>query len=353
MFKKLLTFAVLPLLAISSFLSAEVQYDIHDIDTLQTHSSEAIALNNQGQILGWYNIDGSKDGKLFFVRNRNGDFHEIPGKTLDANLAINWQYLTNEGKAYGTFAVNQATTALCTWDEANGFVKLGVMPGKEVVAVNNVGQVLIKSVQESENGKKVTRPVIWHNNKITKLKGLEGDLGVESDESYGFDMNNKGEIVGQSLISLVYKNNIYYQVHAVKWVDGKAIDLHKTIPKSGFSSALAINDIGDILLKRDGTSNLNTKYILNSDGSCRNVNSVVEKINNNGFGYFSDGTYDKEGKLFFYRETTNKQLESDFSSIWVKVVKIVSLNDNGEIIAEGQTIYGEKHAMFLTPSEKQ
>ena len=36
----------------------------------------------------------------------------------------------------------------------------------------------------------------------------------------------------------------------------------------------------------------------------------------------------------------------------MKIVNIISVNDKGEVIADGETIYGEKHAMFLTPIEK-
>ena len=32
----------------------------------------------QLQILGWYNIDGSANGKHIFVRDRDGTFHELP-----------------------------------------------------------------------------------------------------------------------------------------------------------------------------------------------------------------------------------------------------------------------------------
>ncbi len=128
----------------SSLLSAVTDYEILDIGTLQTQSSAPISINNRGQILGWYNTDGGKDSLHYFIRNVDGVFYELPKK--ESGIDINWSFLTDSGKAYGTFAVNQATNALCTWDEKIGLTKLGNMPGKDVVAVNNAGQVLIKSV---------------------------------------------------------------------------------------------------------------------------------------------------------------------------------------------------------------
>lgn len=342
MFKKLFTFAVLPLLAISSFLSAEVQYDIHDIDTLQTHSSHAIALNNQGQILGWYNIDGSKEGKHFFLRDRDGSFHEVPGRENGVGWEINWRYLTDNGSAYGTFDGNANYAVIYVWDEKNGVVKLGNLPGKEISAINNAGQVLIKSVKESENGRQIIHPVIWHNNQITKLKGLEGDLGIESEESYGLDMNNKGEVVGQSLTSLVYKNNVYYQTHAVKWVNGQAIDLHNTVPKTDKTIAKLINDLGEVIVG---------SYLVDEDGNLlRTFNSPTSKTNTNYF-YNKDTVFDKSHNTVTSRGHIINMMLEDRDSVWLRATKIISVNDNGEIIAEGKTIFGENHPIFLTPSK--
>jgi uncharacterized membrane protein len=183
MFRKICSLVVFSLIAISSFLTAGIQYDIQDIGTLQTKASEAIAINNRGQILGWYNIDGSNTGKHFFVRDRDGSFHELPKKENASDWEINWRYLTNDGKAYGTFDGNANYAVLYVWDKFNDVVKLGNLPGKEIAAINNLGQVLIKSIPGTENGRSIRRPVIWRNGQITNLRGLEGDIGIESEIS--------------------------------------------------------------------------------------------------------------------------------------------------------------------------
>ncbi len=336
MLKKLFSLLTFSFLFASGYLSAEIEYDIHDIDTLQTHSSEAIALNNEGQILGWYNIDGSKDGKHFFVRDRNGDFHEISNRENENEVEINWRYLTDNGNTYGTYDGNTNFSVLYMWDQKNGVIKLGNLPGKEISAINNSGQVLIKSVKETENGITITRPVIWHNGQITKLKGLEGDLGIESLESYGFDMNNKGEVVGQSLTSLVYKNNVYYQIHAVKWVGDQAIDLHNTVPKQEKTSAVAINDAGNILINYNHDTKLNnSNYTIH--GGVRRCTFKDEVLMSN--------------IVLLSTTTVNQKLQKDYESPWFPGVKFISINNNGEIIAKGKTIYGESHAMLLTISK--
>ena len=178
-----------------SNLFANVEYDIQDIGILQTHSSQAIAINNQGQILGWYNLDGSKEGKQFFVRNRDGSFYEIQAQR---NIPIEWKYLTNNGNVYGIFSrrtnapISEANVSvLYMWDLHSGVVKLGDLPGvnqpgREIVTINDSGQVLISLLGWiSKEGKLYKSPAIWHNGEITHLHGLVGDLGIEAEESSG------------------------------------------------------------------------------------------------------------------------------------------------------------------------
>lgn len=340
-------------ITVSSFLSA-VDYEIHDIGTMQTHSSKAIAINNQGQILGWYNIDGSKEGKHFFVRDQDGSFHEVPSK--ENGVEIEWRYLTNDGNAYGIFDGNANFAVLYGWDQKDGLVNLGDLPGKEIAKINDAGQVLIKSVVENENGKSTRRPVIWHNGKITKLHGLEGNLGIESDEAYGYDMNNNGDVVGQSVVYLNYKNNIYKQSHATKWVNGRVIDLNKNIPWNPINSdAIAVNDLGEVLV-----SSASGRFLITNLGEMVSMGSL-KKIKNSGFAY-NDSEIVKIISWAYngiHMSVNSKEeyslghivntVRSDRDPIWYGCNQIISVNDNGEAIVSGTTIYGEEHAMLLVP----
>ncbi len=332
--------AILAALTISSTLTAETDYNLHDVGTLQTKSSEAIALNNKGQILGWYTVDGTKEGKHFFVRSKCGDFYEVPTKEVCSNIEINWRYLTDEGKAYGTNDANANFAVLYMWDQYNGVVKLGNLPGKEITAINNCGQVLIKAVAETENGKTIKRPVIWKNGQITKLYGLAGNLGIESEESYGLDMNNKGEVVGQSTVSLNYKNEIYKQVHAVKWVNGQRIDLHKEIPKANNSKAIAINDRGDVVI--DG-------YLIRNDGQSVSVGPGNDKATDMNYFYDKLHVVDRCNNKVTDGYAASHKMYNDKDSIWLTFDEIISVNDGGEVIGKATTIYGEKHAILLKP----
>lgn len=351
MFKKICSLAVFSFVIVTRVVSIEIEYDIHDIGTLQTRSSEAIALNNQGQILGWYNIDDSKEGKHFFVRDREGNFSELPCKESEGGN-INWRYLTDNGKAYGFCDgygndndddCHAKFTVLYIWDKDNGSVKIGFLPGKEIVTVNNVGQILI-NVFEHENGKSIRHPIIWHNGQITKLRGLEGDLGTESSESYGLDMNNNGDVVGRSLVDVVYKNNVYKFIHATKWVDGQVVDIHNKIPKVSVSSASLINDLGDVYI---------SPYLVKANGEKLFLNRC-DDVKKGGKSYFfgQQCVVDSDGVVITGLHTASGKVKADLESIWMTFKKIVSVNDNGEIITQGVTIYGEEHALLLVPTVK-
>lgn len=356
---KLLTTLFITTSSFFNFVSADMQYEIQDIGTLQTRSSQAIAINNNGQILGWYNIDGTEKGKHLFVRDRDGSFHEIfedPSIVYEnvpqqqQSIKIAWRFLNDHGKAYGTLILPNDNPILFMWDQPNGLVRLGKMPGKEIMAINNAGQVLIKAVEDYENGKLFKRPAIWKNGEITKLKGLEGNVGIESEESYGLDMNNNGDVVGSCVVFISYKNDLYKQTHAVKWVNGQPIDLYMTIPKTATSSAIAINDIGDVLINNPNTGN----YIINKNGERSNnaFSRIYNKLSNQGYVYTidnSDFILARNGHHILYTGELTQKLWSDYESIWLKITKFIKINDSAEVIAEGETLYGENHAVLLTP----
>lgn len=361
MLNKIFTSLFISLMSYSLFLSAEIEYDIQDIGTLQTRASQAIALNNNGQILGWYNIDGTTEGKQFFVRDRNESFHEI---TIDSSSVafqdfpkglreglrsnpIDWKYLTDEGKAYGLFHWPEANPILFMWEQESGVINLGRIPGEEISAINNSGQVLIKYIVENENGKSIRRPAIWENGIITTLRGLEGDLGIESEESYGIDMNNNGEVVGRSFVYMSYKNDIYKQMHATKWVNGQALDIHNKIPKQSASSGILINDLGDVFLNQ---------FLIKENGE-KIALRYGSELKKGGQRYFFNEqcVLDLNGVIVSGLNSASCKVLNDVNSIWMTFNKIESVNDSGEILAQGTTIYGELHAVLLIPmaSEEQ
>lgn len=357
MIKKICVSVLFLLTTLSSILTA-VNYEIKDISTLQTHSSQAIAINNQGQILGRLNIDGTKEGEYFFVRDGDGSFHEIVEdksvvyEDIHQNLSsmrIDWKYLTDSGIAYGIFDAGSYVN-LFMWDKTS-VTKIGKMlkndisNSNNIMKINNSGQILIKHLTHYIDSKPIYNPAIWHNGKTTTLTGLEGGLGIASNESYGLDMNNKGEVVGHSLTSLVYKNEIYKYNHAALWTNRQAIDMHKYALKATSSQAVAINDLGDVLIKNP----LFEVYLVHNDGTSISVPNDLDKLNEN-YVYNNRYVFNKKGDRVIDIHYIRARILKDIGSIWMDISKIIGVNNNGEVIAQGETIYGEKHAMLLCPA---
>lgn len=358
-------FSILTML--SSSLGAINHYEIQDIGTLETRASMAIDLNDHDQILGFYNIDGAKDGNTFFLRDVDGSFYEIPKKD-SSNVEITWKYLTNRGQVYGINEVNATYYSIYCWDKESGIVKKGDLPNRAIVAVNDLGQVLLSSVEDKEDGKPINRPAIWKDGQITILKGLEGNLGLASGEASGRGINNKGEVVGLSVVQLVHKNNIYTQIHAVKWSsDGKAIDLHSKIPKTSRSFALSINDEGDILICDNYNSYKNKIFLVCLDDNVRiqygcSQYCCMNRVSNGGFVYNGNehmgfpvalsgfSVYGRNGDIkkdICTDSYIQQQIEDDNCSEWMRILKLRKVNGKGDILAQGETIYGEQHIMLL------
>jgi hypothetical protein len=345
MIKNLARSIMIPLVLACSNLFAEVEYEINDIGTLQTHSSQAIALNNNGQILGRYCIDNSNDEGNFFVRDRDGSFHVLPSKESGVGCNIDWKYLTDDGIVYGVFGENNSNfSVLYMWDQHNGAVNLGNLPGSknDIRSINNQGKVLIGCVIDVDSeGEQIVNPVIWENGEIEKLSGLEGDLGISLENAYGTAMNNNGDVVGHSLVYIVYKNNVYKQGHAALWTFGKAVDLHYTIPKAAHSAAKAVNDHGDVIIG---------EYLVHKDGSIVKITNMNNpKMTNNNYIYSENVVCDKKMNQIFHVGNVSEKTYNDPKSIWLNIGYITSVNDDGEVIARGVTIYGEQHAVLLTP----
>lgn len=336
-------FAVLG--TIATPLSAEVKYSLLEIGTLQTRESAAIAINNRNQILGWFNVDGTSDGKHFFLRNENGIYNELPGKDFTSGLPIHWEYLTNCGKVYGYVDVSSTVRDLYVWSKENSVACLGHLPGKEIISINDMDQVLINSAATNKDGKSVSLPAIWHKGKVTFLPALTGDLGVEAVEAHALAMNNIGFVVGESDVLVNYKNQLYKQKHAAMWLMGAIFDLQDKInERSLTSSALLVNDRGEIYVKAVN------HYLLGKKNKVVPMPEGLKRINNN-YVYNEHCVYKTDGTQHLELEKLNEKLSRDHDSDFLQVDRLISINDKGNIVAQSTTIYGEKHAVLLMPGK--
>lgn len=109
-------------------------------------------------------------------------------------------------------------------------------------------------------------------------------------------MNNKGDVVGQSSVSRIYKNKESNKVvHAVLWKNGEVFDVSaQSFPKAEYSAAIDINGNGDILLRIGAFGAIpESKYVLtNSNTLIKLTSKSVDKINNSRFSFFNKAVLD-------------------------------------------------------------
>jgi probable HAF family extracellular repeat protein len=115
-------------------------------------------------------------------------------------------------------------------------IDLGTLPGgsnSRARAINNHGDIVGQS--DTADGQDHLRAVRWRDGVITNLGTLPG--GSETFPSYSFatDINDNGEIVGNS------------NRHAFLWKDGVMTDLGTLGSAFDFSAAYGINNLGQIV----------------------------------------------------------------------------------------------------------
>ena len=275
-----------------------VQYRIRDLGTI-SGNSYANCINNNGQVAGyafasrdvyhavtWQNntlIDLGTLGGVRSVANSINDNGDIVGTVYNSSsggtsafikqngvttiCGLSASDINNKGQIAGYASASPFGYHANLW-EGNTNTDLGTIEGgnySEAWGINENGDIVGQSYTSSGN----YRAFIWQNEEMTALSNLgissvarsindngqvvgyalingharafawqQGSVSyISGPESYAWDINNKGEIVG-----LVYLSTTVS--HACVWKDGIMLDLGTL---GGLNSmALGINESGFI-----------------------------------------------------------------------------------------------------------
>lgn len=185
--------------------------------------SHAVAINNAGDIAGWFSTDGGKTNNAVIWRHE-GSFADISA-------------LANGVHGTAAYDINERGDVVGETDEGQGFLLIGneitLLSGR-AVALNNFGSVTGYS-QVGWN----LKATVWNQQGQATLLDNR-DSGV----SMALSINDAGLVVG---IADGYQPE---DGRAMLWRAGKAIDLNSLIdPDLGLQlgSAAVINDQGQIL----------------------------------------------------------------------------------------------------------
>lgn len=235
------------------------QYGVlKDVGTLGGNDSQAIFVNDRGQIAGVSYTSSTPATNTGFVCSQTNIPPQDPffwenGKMLDiGNLGGNCASpagLNIYGQVVGNSDLADVTAFphAFLWSWESGIKDLGTLGGTfaQADAVNDSGEVVGTSCTA---GDQACFAVLWKDGVITNLGNLPGDCG-----SSAYAINSKGQITGDSF------NCVTGATRPFLWVNGHMYGFN-FVPPPGtellFSEPASINNRGEIA----GYSFLNTGF---------------------------------------------------------------------------------------------
>jgi probable HAF family extracellular repeat protein len=309
--------------------ASSVQYSITDLGTLESDpESKAFGINDDGQVVGYSGtVQGPEAGRRAFLWD-NGTMLNLG--TLGGNHSEAYG-INNSGQVVGrsTLPTGEADVRGFLWENGS-IIDLGTLAEgwTEAHGINNASQVVGYSVLLSsvkaflwENGSMANLgslgdnsrgyanndsgqiagycfgwgACLWQNGTITSLGTLGGN------NSYAWDINNYGQIVGSSSTG-----GVVSYTHAFLWENGTMTDLGTL--GGNWSEAYGINDAAQIVGRSGG------RAFLWENGTMINLNEFLSS-----------------------------------RSGWVVLYEATGINNIGQIVGTGTIDSGECHAFLMTP----
>ena len=218
------------------------------------NGSEAQAINDRGEIVGW--SFGGMSGRGGWQRAtlwRDGRVIELAPTVAGSSAAYG---LNDLGDVVGWMQTDSPTGP----SVQRAFLWSGTMrdlgslagPGGRSIAqeINDRRQV-VGSSATADGG---THAFLWQDNKLTDLGTLDGDTDSEA-----FAINKHGHVVGRSFSRLCGP----CVPRAALWIDGEATDLNSLLPANNgwvLNAAIDIDDSGRIIGR--GTLNGQPRYFM-------------------------------------------------------------------------------------------
>lgn len=369
-------FVLLLIVCVISFachIDAAATYKFVDLGLQESDRSEAVAVNDNGQVVGSYWMF---DNKYYFSWS---DIEGIMLISLPETAVI--RVLNNAGQIAGNYQDFIGNDRGFIWDSSLGFRDIGTLGGKftHVYDMNNLGQIVGESESENDSlvdGEKEQHAFIWQNESMIDLGSLSGDLGFLGDRSVATSINDRGQIIGTSNYLVAHKVKLLRMNNrAVVWEDNMIKDIDPTIEPQYNARAISVSNTG--LAVYDGKDG----YFL-VDLETGNKGKIPYAPNLNRDPVFSDN-----GDIFFYGRDysgANKKMPADIVCLKDKTIGKFSenwdfygyvylpnsfenpqqwkpgsfcgandFNNKKWVVGSAENIYGERHGVLLTPHNEQ
>ena len=259
------------------------------------------SINNSGQIVGTLfkpQIIGDKfsPNTSYAAIYQNGTMTPITGLGLNGGLSVSINDINDMGTIVGVSYQPNSLYSFC-FIYQNGEIK-NIGSYMNPTSINNDGQIVGFSYEFTSSGRQ-DGAFIYQNGQINNL----GTLGGR--ESFAYDINEKGQIIGWATNADEVRRPFIYQ-------DGKMTEIGGL---SNLGEATSINNLSDIVGTFYQPDGLNSRAFLYRNGIFSDLNNLVALPDDWVLQYGGD------------------------------------INDNGQIIATGVNSAGIRHAFLLTPAE--
>lgn len=253
---------------------------------------------------------------------------------------------------WGILFFNKYTQAHAVLWKNGSITDLGTLGGPDSAAilVNNSGQIagqsLINSTVNPSTGQPTQDPFLWQKGKMIDLGTLGGTLGFPTG------LNNRGQVIGQ--MNLGGDSNF----HAFLWDRGSLTDLGTL---GGDNAAASwINDSGEVLGISDMPGNLSWHAFIWKNGVMTDLGAPdgapcsdpnVLNARGQAVGRVTD-CQNHVLTTFLWENGSIVDLQSLVSPpSEIMILDNISINDRGEIPANGILPNGDVHAILLIPCD--
>jgi probable HAF family extracellular repeat protein len=222
----------------------------HDLGTLGGMNSEAIAINNRGQVVGWAETPDGGTHAFLWERGTMRDIGPVGGNS-------------------GAWGINERGQVIGYLVGGGSFVwergAAQVLP-LSAVALNDRGLVA-GWVRPGTGAIRRYRGVVWQDGVVTDLGTLGGD------ETWALAVSNSGWVAGASRTATG-------DWHAFRWKHGRMEDL---VPPTGpWADSWLVNDRGDVAGGTDTRAFLWEDAVGEDIGGPVSLSTAVSGINRRG-----------------------------------------------------------------------